>query len=110
MTSSTRRHLVAGGLAVLAAGAAGMLPRLGYAQEIIIAPREPPAPRYERVPPPPRDRREAVWEPGNWRWNGRRWIWVEGRYIDRPRRGAYYVPGHWEARGPGWAWIPPHWQ
>lgn len=78
---------------------------------VIIAPREPPPPRYEHIPPPPHRRRDVVvWSPGHWRWTGRGWAWVNGRYIDRPRREAIWVPGHWEARGPQWVWIPPHWQ
>ncbi len=79
---------------------------------VIIAPREPPPPRYERIPPPPRGPRRdvVVWTPGYWRWTGRGWVWVSGRYIDRPRREAIWVPGHWAARGPQWVWVPPHWQ
>lgn len=103
-----------------AAGAASALcltawPSAGFAQyppgTVIIAPREPPAPRYEVIPPPPRHRRDiAVWSPGHWHWNGRGWVWISGRYVDRPRREAIWVPGHWEARGPQWVWIQPHWQ
>lgn len=107
-----RRFLVAASCfgAASALGLA-MLPGPAEAQTVIIAPREPPPPRYERIPPPPHRRRDiVVWTPGHWRWTGHGWVWVNGRYIDRPRRDAIWVPGHWAARGPQWVWIPPHWQ
>ena len=115
MSLISRRHFLVAGVAALSAGgfAAPALAQAPYPLPgtVIIAPREPPGPRYERIPPPPRHRREiVVWRQGHWHWNGRRWVWINGRYIDRPRRGAIWVPGHWEARGPGWAYIPGHWQ
>ena len=118
----TRRQLLALAAGFGAASALGLTALSGSALAQgypprgpeVYAPREPPPPRYERIPPPPRGRREVVvWAPGHWRWNGRGrggWVWVDGRYVDRPRREAIWVPGHWEARGPQWVWIPEHWQ
>jgi hypothetical protein len=119
MNLLARRRFLAAAASAGAVSAFGLaaFPTTGFAQPypppgaVIIAPREPPAPRYEVIPAPPRHRREvAVWSPGHWRWAGRGWVWVNGRYIDRPRREAIWVPGHWAARGPQWVWIPPHWQ
>jgi len=114
-----RRRFLAAAAGYVAVSALGLTAIAGSARAqpfpppgaIVIAPREPPAPRYERIPPPPRRRREVlVWTPGHWRWTGRGWVWVAGRYVERPRPAAIWVPGHWEARGPNWVWIPPHWQ
>ncbi|CAM3473607.1 YXWGXW repeat-containing protein [Paracidovorax anthurii] len=65
----------------------------------------PPAPRYERVPPP---RRGMVWEQGHWEWRGHRHVWVPGHWL-RARPGyAYRQPawvqndGRWEMRRGGW--------
>lgn len=38
----------------------------------------PPALRHERVPPPPA--RGYVWHHGSWRWDGHRYVWMNGRY------------------------------
>lgn len=43
----------------------------------------PPARRYEHVPPPPA--RGYIWHHGYWRWNGQRYVWMNGRYVG-PRR------------------------
>ena len=51
----------------------------------------PPAPRYERVPPP---RRGYTWQAGYWNWSGGRWVWIGGT---------------WTASRPGCTWIPAHW-
>jgi hypothetical protein len=77
----------------------------------IIAPRPPPVARVEIVPAPPRPLEVVEWQPGHWHWDGREYVWVTGRYIERPRREAVYVPGHWDERPNGrWVWIAPHWR
>jgi len=74
---------------------------------------------YVRIGPPARVvevrpvvRRGYVWQDGYHRWNGRRYVWVRGRYARPPyaraawsngrwgrsQRGYYYVPGHWVRR------------
>ncbi|MEW9623586.1 hypothetical protein [Rhodanobacter geophilus] len=61
----------------------------------------PPAPRFERVPPP---RAGYVWAPGYWVWNPRmhRHVWVGGRWM-RARPGYHYMPARWR-RGPHGHW------
>jgi YXWGXW repeat-containing protein len=78
----------------------------------IIAPRPPPAARYEVVPPPPAGRGEVVvWERGHWQWDGHDWDWVPGHFVERPHRTAEWVEGHWAERPNGtWAWVPGHWR
>jgi hypothetical protein len=67
----------------------------------------PPAPVYQRVPPPPGP--YYVWQPGYYRWDGARYIWVGGRYVYPPYRGAAWVPGHWDRRGRGYYWVQGRW-
>lgn len=68
----------------------------------------PPAPRFERVPPP---RRGYVWAPGYWQWHPgwHRHVWVAGRW-ERVHPGYAYRPAHW-VRGPRghWHFHPGHW-
>jgi hypothetical protein len=77
----------------------------------IIAPRPPPAVRYEVVPPPPPQRAEVVtWDPGHWHWDGREWVWMPGHFVERPHREARWEPGHWAERPNGtWVWVNGHW-
>jgi hypothetical protein len=69
-----------------------------------------PPPRAEVVPPPPG--RRAVWQPGHWHWDGYRYIWVSGRYVDRRPRFGRYVEGRWNwaPRQGRYVWVPAHWQ
>lgn len=69
----------------------------------------PPAPYEVAPPPPPPSRAYMVWRPGFWRWNGRTYVWVPGRYVRAPRPGAVWLPGHWVARHHRWVWVPGHW-
>ncbi len=54
----------------------------------------PPAPRYEVVPAP---RYGYAWAPGFWRWEGRRHVWEQGRWIEA-RPGFFWVADRWETR------------
>ncbi len=68
-----------------------------------------PAPRYERVPPPPG--RAYMWEPGHWQWTGVQYAWIDGRYVPRHPSYGRYVPGHWQfsPRAGHYVWRPAHW-
>ena len=67
-----------------------------------------PPPRAEVVPPPPAG--PMRWEPGRWDWNGRRYVWVGGHYIERPV--GHWVEGHWHwsPREGRYVWRPAHWE
>ncbi|MGC1380355.1 MAG: hypothetical protein WA814_04955 [Candidatus Baltobacteraceae bacterium] len=67
----------------------------------------PPAPIAETVPAPPGS--GYYWTPGYWRWNGRRYVWVGGRYAYPPYGGAVWHPGHWVSGPYGWYWREGHW-
>jgi hypothetical protein len=97
-------------LALLAAGAAPPAIAQPAPPPVEMAPQLPPPPRVEPVPPPPPGRAEVLfWVPGRWQWDGRAWIWLPGRYVERPRHHARWIPGHWVARPGGWMWVEGHW-
>ena len=79
---------------------------------------QPPPPNYAPIPPPraetvpPRPGERVVWQPGHWHWDGYRYIWIRGRYIDRRPRYRQYVDGRWDPgpRGGRYVWVPAHWE
>lgn len=71
-------------------------------------PAAPPPPRYEVVPP--HHRHGWVWEPGHWHWNGVRYAWIEGHYVEARPGWGRYEPGRWVWRFNHWAWVPAHWE
>ncbi|WP_428490282.1 hypothetical protein [Rhodopila sp.] len=68
-----------------------------------------PPPRAEVVPPPPGGR--MIWEPGHWQWDGARYAWHPGRYVERGPHHGHYVQGRWiwGPREHRWLWRPAHW-
>lgn len=109
-----RRRIVIGGAVLSFAGllgaCAGNPPAEKVAVNEVIAPRAPPPPMYEPIPPiPPGLGDMATWMPGHWRWDGYNHVWVPGAYVDRPRREAFWVPARWEQRGTSWVYIQGHW-
>ncbi len=66
---------------------------------------EPPPPRVVVVPSP---RRGYIYSPGHWQWRGKRYVWVEGRYV-KERRGYDWVADRYDRRGDDWVLIRGHW-
>ena len=66
----------------------------------------PPAPRYERAPPP---RAGQVWVPGHWQWQQDDYAWQQGRW-QAARPDYDYAPGRWVRAGDGWRWAEPEWR
>jgi hypothetical protein len=50
-------------------------------------PYPPPPARVEFVPDQPS--RDAVWVDGEWEWNGRRWGWIYGGWVQPPKNATY---------------------
>ena len=44
------------------------------------------------------------------RWDGNRYVWVPGSYVEPPHAHARWVDGHWAHRGGGWVWVEGHWR
>ena len=72
----------------------------------VYLPRPPPAPRVEAVPPAPAA--GQTWISGHWKWSGRRYEWVPGRWTERP--AGEWVSGRWIKKSRGWFWLPGHWR
>jgi hypothetical protein len=99
------------GAIVAAASLMGLLPTAATAQYSGIVSVAPPAPLYERTPPP---RDGYVWAPGHHEWRGNQYVWIPGRWLEsrngyeyrEPRwvqraNGEWYLVGNnWERRGP----------
>jgi hypothetical protein len=51
-----------------------------------------------------------VWQPGYYRWTGRQYDWVAGRYERAPRAHARWVAGRWAHDRHGWYFIDGHWR
>ena len=57
-------------------------PRVVYRQAPAVRPPPPPI-IVEAPPPPPREHPYWVFERGHWRWDGYRWVWIRGHYVER---------------------------
>jgi hypothetical protein len=67
----------------------------------------PPAPIVNAVVVTPGPR--YVWTPGFYRWSGRAYVWVPGRYVLPPRPRSVWIPGRWTHNRGGWFWIDGRW-
>lgn len=94
------KSLVAGFAIAFAAATAG-------AQVVVRIGPPPPRP-VEVIPVAPRP--GWVWQEGFHRWDGARYVWVPGHYVEPPYEHARWVPGHWDRRGGGYVWIEGHWR
>jgi hypothetical protein len=90
---------------VIAAALTAASTASAFAQEVIIAPSAPPAPRVEVAPGV---RPGYVWDGGHWRWAGHGYAWEPGHWR-AVRVGYHWAPGHWGRRGPNWVWVEGHW-
>jgi hypothetical protein len=80
--------------------------------QVLLAPSAPPPPRVETIPPPPNaDAQVMYWRPGHWMWDGVKWAWSGGQYVDRPAPQAVWEPGHWVQQPTGgYVWMDGRWQ
>lgn len=74
---------------------------------IVVAPHPPPPTRAEIPPPAPSA--QALWRFGHWSWNGTRFVWNPGQYVERPSPAASWIPGYWEQRPEGWIRVDGQW-
>jgi hypothetical protein len=73
----------------------------------LAAPYAPPPPRVEAPPPAPSPL--AMWQAGHWSWNGVRYAWAPGHYVERPSANATWMPGRWQQGPAGWTWVDGYW-
>jgi hypothetical protein len=69
--------------------------------------KAPPPVRVEVKPAPPFAK--AVWIPGYWKWQGKKYVWIGGSW-KKPRKGYIWVPGHWVKKKRGWFRVEGHWK
>ena len=92
--------------AALLAGCAANPDR--HARTAMSAPYPPPPRRAEIPPPAPTT--DTLWRAGHWDWDGAKYVWARGAYIQRPSPTANWMPGYWEERSGGWVWTGGHWE
>lgn len=68
----------------------------------------PPPPKRAEIPPPASSL-QALWRSGYWSWNGAKYVWMRGHYVQRPSPTANWIPGYWEQRPEGWTWVEGRW-
>jgi hypothetical protein len=107
-STAVLRTLFALTVIALSAASGPSFSAVNFSFGIEVAPPPPPA---EAPPPPPRQ--GFVWAPGYRNWDGGRYVWVQGRWMEA-RPGYYWVPDGWEhhveERGPHWHFAPGHWE
>ena len=51
-----------------------------------------------------------VWTPGYHRWDGNRYVWTGGAWVQPPRPHAVWVPHRWVRRNGGWVLVEGRWR
>ena len=82
----------------------------GIAQSHVVVRIGPPARPVERIPPAPHEHPHWAWQSGYHRWDGNRYVWVPGTYVEPPHAHARWVDGHWDHHGNGYVWREGHWR
>jgi hypothetical protein len=49
------------------------------------------------------------WIPGRYRWDGRSYVWLSGRWQLAPRGRTVWISGRWERHPRGWFWVEGRW-
>ena len=87
---------------------AALTAQLTLAQTVVRVPPPRPPTHARAIGRPPQP--GFVWTAGYHRWNGRRYVWVPGRWVRPPRRGAVWVAPRWNRRGNGWTFRAGYWR
>ena len=69
-----------------------------------------PAARYERRTVAPVSYSDPVWVSGYYGWGGRDWVWVPGRWVQRPRRDVVWNDSRYYANDDRRYWRSGYWQ
>ncbi len=83
---------------------------IGGPGPMIMVREGPPPPRRERIDERHRPSRDAVWITGFWRYDGRAYVWMPGRWELPPRGNHEWIEPRWENRGGGYVFIEGHWR
>ena len=95
-------------LGIAATASTALAQAVYYGEEpMVMAPSPPPMEQVETPPPPPGA--TAYWQPGHWKVKHGAWVWIPGKYIERPAPAATWVPGHYVQRPYGYVYVPGYW-
>ncbi|HUB28772.1 MAG TPA: YXWGXW repeat-containing protein [Terracidiphilus sp.] len=83
-----------------------LLPTASFSQVVVRI--GPPAPIVETRPVRPHP--GWVWQPGYHYWDGNRYVWRGGVWVQPPHPGAVWVAHHWVHRHGGWVLVEGHWR
>jgi hypothetical protein len=95
----------------LLSSACGLFLAVGIANAQVVVRIGPPPPRVvETVPPVPHEHANWVWVGGYHRYDGNRYVWVPGHYVEPPHPHAHWEEGRWVERNGGWVWVEGRWR
>jgi hypothetical protein len=95
---------------ILIAASALFLAVVPFANAQVVVRIGPPARVVERVPPPPHEHPNWAWHEGYHRWDGNRYVWVPGSYVEPPHAHAVWVRGSWVHEHNGYVWHEGRWR
>ncbi len=95
--SAVALTLVLGTSTACAARAGRLYVRVGPPAPVVAVRPVSPGPRY-------------AWTAGYYRWSGRTYVWVPGRWVLAPRPRAVWVPGRWRHDRHGWYFVEGRWR
>ena len=81
-----------------------------YQSQQYVVTSDMPAARYEQRPVAPVSYTDPVWVDGYWGWGGSDWVWVPGRWVQRPRSNAVWTNGQYYASDGRRYWRSGYWQ
>jgi WXXGXW repeat (2 copies) len=69
-----------------------------------------PAVRYEQRMVAPVAYADPVWINGYWGWGGNDWVWVPGRWVQRPRQDVVWSDGRYYTSNGRRYWRSGYWE
>lgn len=66
-----------------------------YQPREYVVTRDMPMVRYEQRPVAPVSYSDPAWVNGYWGWGGIDWVWVPGRWVQRPRQNLVWNDGRY---------------
>lgn len=69
-----------------------------------------PAVRYEQRAVVRSSYMDPVWVNGYWGWGGNDWVWVPGRWVQRPRSNAVWTDGRYYVNDDRRYWRSGYWR
>lgn len=74
---------------------------------VVAAPPSPPSRPAEVITTQPST--EMIWVAGFWRYTGREYLWVPGRWEIPPPQCSGFVAPHWQRQGGNYTYVQGYW-